>query len=359
MFDNYYSSLYQKINLSEQLIEQTKEKMHINLAHKNSLRTPILKLCASIAILLIFSGGISVFAYNLTGGDFFQDFFAERLNFNEGVEDYSSDFSQIDDMSSDSIGTVIDTDEITIDVMGVLVSKNTASIMLQVTANQMDSVLIEGSSGGLRNYRFQDETSGNLFDNCRMVSYQYFYSNEKEGLEDNQLEILYTILKNEDMQGKQYELELGKFGSHNSNTNSHKTTFTALYHDNWKFSVDFTSESDNFSTVYMNKPVLDHKIIVKNFNITPLALRIDFIGTASNEDVFHQELEYLIDNVNLEVIFREGNVLKEEDFDSYILGASYDENKYDILIIFNAPVDVKEIVAIRLFEENYMIQYPR
>ena len=352
MFEKCYRSIYQKINPSEQLIEKTKEKMYANLTEKNTLKSSVFKICASIVILLVCSGGISAFAYHLTGGDFFREFFIERINHNVELEGSSADFKQIDDMASNTIGTVVDTNEITIDVMGVIVSKNTSSIMLRITANQMDSVLIEGDSGGSRNYHFQDVTSGNLFDNYRMVTYRCFYSNEKEGLEDNQLEILYTIIKDEDMQGKQYEIELGEFGRYNSN----KTTFTALYHDSWKFAIDFTSESDNFSTVYIDKAVLDHEIIVNNFSITPLALTIDFIGTASNEDILHQEFEYMGDNANPEVFFSDGNVLKEKDFYSYTLGASYNENKYDILIIFNAPVDVKEIVAIRLFENTYMIQ---
>lgn len=355
MFEKYYKSLYKNINPSEQLIEETKVKMEINLINKKILISPVFKICASICILLICSGGITAFAYHLTGGDFFRAFFAERINNNAEIEDSSVDLNQIDYMTSNTIGTVVDTDEITIDIMGVIVSKNTASIMLRVTANQLNSVLIEGDSGGLRHYRFEDNTFGNLFDDCKSITYQYFYSNEKDGLEENQLEILYTIIKNEDLQGKQYEIGLSKFGSYN-NTNSYMKTITAIYYDTWKFTIDFTSESDNNSTVYINKPVIDHDIIINNFSITPLALTIDFTGTALNEDVFRQEFAYLCDNIKLEIHFRDGGLLKAKDFYDYSFRSSFDINKYDITIIFNAPVNIQEVLSIRLFENNYMIQ---
>jgi hypothetical protein len=353
MFEKYYSSLYQKINPREQLIEETREKMYAKLAHRNTWKPSVLKICVSICLLLLFSGSITAFAYHLSGGDFFRQFFTDRMEHASETEYSSVDLSQLNDMASDTIGIVVDTDEITIDVMGAIVCKNTASILLRVTANQLDSVLIEGDHGPVRNYRFLDNTYGNLFKDCRVVSYRYYYSDEKKDLGKNQLEILYTVIKKEDMQGKQYEMGLEDFGSNRNKTNNRIAGFNILYQDNWKFTIDFPAESSNAKTLDINKQVPDHDIIVNNINITPLAMTVDFTGIASDEEAFHQEFDYLNEKVDLKLHFRNGNIMTEEDC-RYSTGAG--DGKYNIIAMFNAPVNMEEIVAVTLFDKSYSLQ---
>ncbi len=353
MFEKYYSSLYQKINPREQLIEETREKMYAKLAHRSSWKPSVLKICVSICLLLLFSGSITAFAYHLSGGDFFRQFFTDQMEHASESEYSSVDLNKLNDMASDTIGTVVDTDKITIDVMGAIVCKNTASILLRVTANQLDSVLIEGDHGPVKNYRFQENISGNLFEDYRVIACRYYYSDEKKDLGKDQLEILYTVIKNEDMQGKQYEMGLENFGSYHNNSNSSVAGFNILYPDNWKFTIDFPAESSNAKTLDINKQVSDHDIIVNNINITPLAMTVDFTGTASDEEAFHQEFDYLNEKVGLKIHFRNGNIMTEEDC-RYSTGAG--DGKYNIIAMFNAPVNVEEIVAVTLFDKSYSLQ---
>ena len=157
---------------------------------------------------------------------------------------------QLNGMASSTVGTVVDTDELTIDVMGVIVSGNTAEIMLRVTANQLDSVLYETGAETLENYRFHDDMLGSLFNDFEIGTIGYYYSDRDKSLAPNQFEILYTMIGSGDFKKGQYTIELKDFGYFDF---SREDQFRPLYLGSWQFNIAFDPGSDTSKSVFINQ----------------------------------------------------------------------------------------------------------
>ncbi len=351
----HYRSLYQKITPSEQLIQQTKEKMYSSCKEKKRIHPAILKLCSAACIILILRGSIFALADNLNGGDFFKQLFSSRIDPNSTASSNSADPEQLDHMSSETIGTVVDTEELTVDVMGILVSGNAAKIVLRVTANQLDSVIDEDGSAHRTNYEFEDPCRGNLFDDFEALSYRYYYSYEMPDLKDNQLEIEYTLVKKYNLEGKQFEITLDRFGTRND-VQGALTFLKPLYYDTWTFPVSMPSTGSTYKTICFNRPlgIMNYGITLKDINITAFSIMVHLSCSADPEEYYRQIYDYFKDNANLRVNFKNGAVLTERDFDEYTPGGS-DIGDLHLTISFAVPVNVNDIKSISLLGEYWDI----
>ncbi|SHO50751.1 hypothetical protein [Anaerocolumna xylanovorans] len=210
----------------------------------------------NLKLFLFFSlGSIVVTAQYISGGEFFKDFFNQRANGDINNNYDYMNTEQLKNLESSTIGTVINSPEITVDVLGVIKSGNTVDVMLEITANQLDSVLYDNGIESLKNYRFNDNLSGTLCEDTDQISSRYYYSDEDKSLETNQFKILYTfvVIKNPDE--TDLSLGLSEFGYFPKNETSH-AAFNILYNDKWEYR-NFSKNVSNFKFNLDNEQTID------------------------------------------------------------------------------------------------------
>lgn len=314
-----------------------------------------LKSPAAVILAALLLTGVSVAAYNLSGGDFFKHFFADKANNNE----YSyMNTDQLEKMASSTVGTVVDTDEITIDVMGVIVSGNTTKIMLKITANQLDSVLYDTGIEPLENYRFNDEISGSLFEDFGMASTRYFYSNKENSLAPNQFEILYTINRSSNFKKGQYTIKLNKFG-YFSIGDGPGTDFVSKYDKSWQFNIVLDSNSDTSKKVLIDKLITvgNNSFILNSININPLACTINL--KCNQDDKYLKEhlkeiFKAFSDGTeNCCLTLSNGMKLSTGQFEKTHTAG---EKDFTVVLTFNVPVAVKDVISISLFGTEYSLK---
>jgi hypothetical protein len=322
-----------------------------DVKHKN-YRVPsrMLRVSLITILFLLFAGSVTVAAYNLTGADFFKKYFGDKIN-NNDLNYNQLDLDQLDEMSSSTIGTVVDTDEITIDVLGIISNGNTAKIMLRITANQLETVLRETDMGPLQNYRFNDDCGGTLWEYFDNGSIGYYYSDEVDELAPNQFEILYTIVGYEPYNGKQYTLELSKFGYFTSNA---VNQFVSLYDKRWSFQINLDSMSNSYKAIYINKPTnyMSNEFNIYKVQITPFACGIEVQFSAVSDDIASEMSRFIYDEIpNIKLNFSDGSVLNSSYFDNYSSGGDISGSK--MYIPFSVPIAVDDVVSITIFGTDY------
>lgn len=314
---------------------------------KRIISSRLMKISLTTILFILLAGSVTVAAYNLSGADFFKKYYTNHANNNSADNSYI-DLEQLDAMACSTVGTVVDTDEITIDVLGIVANGNEADIMLRITANQLDSVTRESDIEILKNYRFNDDTSGTLFESCETGSIRHYYADEVEDLASNQFEIMYHIVGIRSFNGTQYTIGLRKFGYFTIGG----TGFNTLYDDVWTFAINFDTKSNSFKTTYINEPItnVSNVISINKISITPFSCFIDLLCN-STEDTASQISQYLYGEVaSISIKFSDGTVLDMKHFENY---NSSGDGK--INITFTAPIHVEDVVSITIFGKEYKI----
>ncbi|MEG6510831.1 hypothetical protein [Desulforamulus ruminis] len=314
----------------------------------------IKSLAIGILIILLLAG-TGAAAYALSGEGFYKQFFADKANSN-AENDYSYiNTEQIDDMAST---TVVNTDELTIDVMSMTISGNTAEFMLKVTANKLDSVLHDTGIEPLKNYRFNNDIGGSLFKNFERASTRYYYSDEDERLAPNQFEILYTLIGTDTFKKGQYTIKLSHFGYFTAN-NDKVTDFVSIYDGSWQFDIAFDPVSDISKSVFVNKEITigGHDFSLNNINVTPLACTISLKCNQDskylNENLDEIFKAFTEDAEDCSVILADGTILSSDQFEKSFSGG---EEGFTKVLIFNVPVTVNDIVLLTLFGTEYSLE---
>ena len=325
---------------------------------KKLLRIPLYYKSTAAAILIVLLlAGVSAAAYSLSGGGFFKQFFADKANNAAGKNYRHMNTEQLDNMASSTVGTVVDTDEITIDVMGVIISGNTAEIMLKVTANQLDTVLYDTGIKPLKNYRFNDDLGGSLFSNFEIVSSRYYYSDEDKSLAPNQFKILYTLIGTDNFKQEQYSIELRKFGYFTLG-NGTGTVFKSLYDDCWQFKVAFDSQTDSSKSILINKEITagSYSFILNKVNITPLVCTISLKYNQTdgyinkNSDKIYQD--FAKESKDCSLTLKDGTILGSEQFEMNPSGGA---EGYTLILTFNVPVTVSDISSMSIFGVKFAL----
>jgi|GEM_PF-998241 len=319
---------------------------------KRTLRFPVIHIGSPAIAILIIIGltcTVAATAYTLSGGDFFKQFFAAKAN-SDTKNDYSyMNTGQLNDMASSTVGTVVDTDELTIDVMGVIVSGNTAEIMLRVTAKQLDSVLYDTGIEPLENYRFHDDTSGSLFNDFEMGSIGYYYSDKDKNLAPNQFEILYTLIGSGDFEKGQYTIELTDFGYFDF---SREDQFMPLYSGSWQFNVAFDPTSDASKSIFVDKGIMvgDYGFTLGSVNITPLACTIR-LSCNEDEAYLDEHIKEIFKafsdgSKDCSLTLADGTTLSSWQFEATPSGGA---EGFTLILAFNGPITVDDVVSLSLF----------
>ena len=261
---------------------------------------------------------------------------------------------QLDNMASSTVGTVVDTEDITVDVKGVIVSGNTAEIMLRVTAKQLDTVLHETGAETLENYRFHDSTLGSLFADFNMGTVNYFYSDKDKSLAPNQFDILYTLIGNKNFNKDKYTIELKDFGYFDF---SREDQFMPLYLGNWEFEIAFDPSSDSNKSFFFNKKLLigDYSYTLDSVNITPLTCKID-LHCNENESYIDNNIGEIFQSFSdgckdCSLILTDGTIISSGQFEATPSGGA---KGFTLILVFNGPITVEDVATLSLSG----LQYP-
>jgi len=333
-----------------------KEKLYVEIEglSETTVRRRRLPLTATAVLILAIILSTTVLAVSIVGGYFIQ-LFTNKAESSGGVYDYMN-VEQLSAISGTTIGTVIETNEIKIEVMDVISSGNMAMVMLRITAKELQSVLFDTGYETLMNYRFESEIDGSLLKNMEQTSVRYYYSEDDPTLADNQFEILYTIINHNEFEAGTYSIMLENFGYYVSNGTA--LVMKPLYKDKWKFKLELTDGSKYSRTFLIRKPVTvnENNFMLENIKITPMSSTIVLSYNLHNKDV----MEAFSSEVgSISVTLSDGTILSEEDF-SYVImsgkdGADKPVSAFVINISYDLPISAELVKEFYIFGETFSI----
>lgn len=340
--------------------KEWKERLYAKTAERpeSSVRCRRLPLTATAVLVLAVIFATSALAVSLAGGDFFRQLFTNQAESAGGAYDYM-DVEQLSAIAGTTIGTVVDTDELKIEVMDVVSSGNMAMVMLRVTAKELQSVLFDTGYETLMNYRFGSESDGSLFKSMEQTSIRYYYSDEDPSLANNQLGILYTIINHDVFEAGTYSIMLNGFGHYVSNGTA--LVLEPLYEGQWEFEVELTDGSEYSRTVLLRQPVTAGgcDFVLEDIRITPMSCTIvcSYDSEDDHPSAYRNAFSHNMGNIG--VTLADGTVLTEEDFSYGSMsgsdGAGHPVPAFVINLTFDLPISAESVKEIYIFGETFSI----
>ena len=322
-----------------------------------SVRGKQLPLTATAVIVLVAILSTSALAVSLIGGDFFRQMFINKAETTKNEYGYMN-VDQLRFIAGTTIGTVVDTDELKIEVVDMISSGNMAMVMLRVTAKELESVLLDTGYETLMNYRFGSDIDGSLFKDMDQTSIRYYYSDDDQTLAKNQFEILYTIVNNHIFKAGAYSVRLKDFGYYISNGTS--LVLEPLHKGKWEFQVELADGNEYSHTALLQKPVTAgrYNFILEDIRITPMSSTIVFSYDSNDESsaifkAFSSNVE------NLNITLADGTILTKDDF-SYSIssgsdGAGNPTSAIVMNLTFSLPITTKSVREFSIFNETFSI----
>ena len=318
----------------------------------------IMPVILVMLVLIVSIGGCSTIETPLEIGssgassaDAFRRYYSQKAA-TDTEHDYSRmDLEVLENMASETVGTVVDTEELTIEVAGAIISGCRAEIILRVTANQLDSVLYDESIP--KNIRFGDESA--LFMrkyNFDSLGIRYYYSDEDDSLAPNQFELHYSIVQ-EPFDQDHYTIELTDFGYYSSDTRE----FFPLYTGNWTVDISFVPVSDTSRRIDIGQEISvgDYRFVLENIQISPLACSINLVCEEEEAYVnehFGEIFEVLSDKTrNCALTLADGTELGARQFH-----IEYgNRGDFGFFITFFGPMAVDDIMSLSLYESEFFL----
>lgn len=336
-----------------------KERLYAKTTERtvSSVRRKRLPLTATAVIVLVAILSTSALAVSLMGGDFFRQMFINKAETTKNAYDYMN-VDQLRSIAGTTLGTVLDSDELKIEVMDIISSGNMAMVMLRVTAKELESVLFNTGYETLMNYRFGSDTDGSLFKNMDQTSIRYYYSDDDPTLAKNQFELLYTIVNHHIFKAGAYSIKLKDFGYYVSNGTA--LVLEPLHKGKWEFQVELADGNEYSHTALLRKPVTagGYNFTLEDIRITPMSSTIVFSYDSNDESsaifkAFSSNVE------NLNITLADGTILTKDDF-SYSIssgsdGAGNPISAIFVNITFNIPITTKSVREFSIFSETFLI----
>ena len=286
-----------------------------------------------------------------SGADAFRWYYTQKAAV-DSEHDYSRmDLRSLEKMASDTVGTVVDSEELAIEVRGAIISGNTAEVILRVTAKQLDSVLRDDGKSVPKNYRFGDEsfalTRKYNFDS---LSFHYSYSDEEDSLASNQLELHYWIIQ-EPIELDHCSIELTNFGYYGP------SGFVPVYTGSWTVEVPFVPASamDKRIDVEQEFRIEDHKFELAYIRTSPLAFTIQM--ACKEDDAFIREHygelfdAFLDGSRNCFLMLADGTKMDSGQF--YIEYSSLDDFRF--FIVCYGPIETSSVVSLSMFDTEFFL----
>lgn len=302
---------------------------------------------AAAAVALLATSAI---AYTVTGGAFFRDMFLRRAGENQVCAAYM-DADQLLDLGSESVGTVVENEDLRLELVDAVCSGNTAMVAVRVTAKQLDSFPQEG--GEHRNYGFLDVSDSiSQGDEAFGTSWSYVFSGEDPTLADNECFLMLTITSRSEIPEGTYRILLGDFGWETTDSEE------VLYPGSWVLPVRLNGENRASQTVALNLelPLNGYTYLLTEAVSTPLTLTMEFTCDSSDLDCPDGLLSALGD---LAVELEDGTVLQGQDF-TMLCSATGTGEQWNITVglEFSVPLPAGAVQCLSLGGQTLELDLP-
>ncbi len=230
----------------------------------------------------------------LWGADALRQYYFEKAEADTDHDYSHMDLSVLSGIASGTRGTVADTEELTIDVVGALITGNTAEIVLRVTAKELDSLLYDNGNPALKNYRFGDATALFLrqtFGNSDCtIDFWYTYSEDDSRLVANQLELHYLLHYQEPIDSDRCTIPLTDFGYYDPASPG----FVTRYKDTWTVEIALDPADDYDRRIPLGEDVSvgEYRFSVDSALVSPLACTF-LLACEEDEEVVSEHMDEL------------------------------------------------------------------
>jgi len=302
----------------------------------------------ALFIFIIFIGSVTVAADCITGGKLFSQFFMNNAVNNRNLDYSYMNTDQLAEISTDSIGTVVETDELTIEVLDAVSSGNSANVMIKVTANKLESVFYDNQLLTLKNYRFYEEES-DLEQSVASGSISYYYSDQDKCLAPNQFKIVFTFTDIDTIKTGNHTFKLDQFGYYSDNME-----FQPVYEDSWQFNIAFASHADYSKELWINQSITAEDVTFEllNIMITPFTCTINLkTNTPYTAEIYQV---YFDKKPDIKIKLKDGTMIDSRHF-TQTFGADAESNLYNAILYFTVPISVKDVESISVFNVEYPI----
>ena len=272
---------------------------------------------------------------------------------------------QLKDMESSTVGRVVDTPELSVDVLGVIVSGNSVDVALKVTANKLDTVLYDTGTEALNNYCFRYDTlaaslscdSGtqpDVADGMILGEIRHLYCDTDKSLAPNQFIMKYSFMYHKPLEKKTYTVQLVQFGYRKLGKplegSGNDVEFIPLYDHTWSFDIAIDPKDDTSKTVSLGQHIDfgGYDFTLDSAYLTPLTFALQ-MGTDLNYDKNDGRWQSVYDAFNKGM-----NDFSVNLKDGTKLGGSYQGGTYQgpswfgLNMTFDVPITVDDVVSITL-----------
>ena len=337
-------------------------------SRKPFMLRPFLRIAAAAVLAAILLVGCAYTAYTLSGGEYFKAVFQAKVSQAPG-EDYSyMNTDQLTDMQSSTVGRVVDTPELSVDVLGAIAAGNTAEIALKITAAQLDTVLISRgeydknrndkafyeSIGRYMNYAFRNDVGPQVAGSVESVQTRYIYSDMDDSLAPNAFVIQYLIIGKTSLKDDIYTIRLSDFGYTPFDENNRPlfNQFTAKYDKTWSFDITFNQKGDTTRTVMINKEVnLDYApfkaytYVVDSVTVTPLFCILQAHSSVGySEGSYYAGIGYAFASSDFSVKLKDGTILHQSIPKTF--SEWWGPDGAGKAVVFDVPITVDDVVSI-------------
>lgn len=338
------------IKMSNRLEADFKKPISKKLYRKNYSIT----LVVIIVIVTCMFG--TVLANKVTGETFFEQYFDQYISTNSVPY---ADISQLSELSGITVGTVVDTGELRIDVMDVVSSGNDAMLALRITAKQLDTVLRDNGweGGALNHYRFGSDIHGSLFESADSIITNYIYSDTDSSLAENEFYLIYSIMSLKGFAEESYTLELDKFGYYNClGVIDHTAEINTVYSGPWTFSVNFGGDTQHSSMWLTNQSISvgKNKCTIEKIYLTPFSCTAVLSGQNELNDLNKDFGEFPNVSSNFFLTTADGQAIENE---GVTVNGGNTEDKSECFVFhvrmkFKVPINIERVSEVHLLDRN-------
>lgn len=300
---------------------------------------PRLAMAGLAAALL----GGSALAYSLTGGAFFTrmfDFFGQELGLEAGV----ADMSQLAKSRDAALGTILETDELRVELLDAVSGGYMSMTALRVTCKQLDTVMeLDAEGNSLWQVMFSD-IDGTMTENAHMYGTSCRYPGDELGLDlkPNQFYLIVSANSTETILAGTYTLEL-----HDLVKSGMDVKDTVLCAGDWTLSIPLEDGAKYARTVPCGKTyaVGGIEYVLSEIQYSPLAMNLYFSADSREGESSRGFGRSFTD---YSVTLKNGRVLGSDWFCCGIgSGSDTDGVRARVTLEFNAPLNVDEIASVQ------------
>ncbi len=199
-FGEVYSQSLKNISLSSDF----EENLYSSLKEEKTMKTNKRKFrfVPAMAAALVLCG-VSVTAYAISETEVFKNFFTEKTEVYENYNDfrYMMDLDKLENISTGEYKNVIDNEEISLDITGIIGDKNKAFVTMVLTDKRFEKIDRENVFYNIH-MSDVDMSNGEIVGSGTEII-------DSSDLADNQIRLLYTMHNNtSQINNKTYELFL-------------------------------------------------------------------------------------------------------------------------------------------------------